>query len=69
MLEFNGNLPFFFMVCLAYDCSFDGNYSYNCDVVVVRNKICLVKRLDDVKIMNNLKKKIENLENLQNGAF
>jgi hypothetical protein len=38
-------------------------------VVVVRNKICLVKRLDDVKIMNNLKKKIENLENLQNGAF
>jgi hypothetical protein len=69
MLEFNGNLPSFFMVCLVYDCSFDGSYSYNCDVVVVRNKICLVKRLDDVKIMNNLKKKIENLENLQNGAF
>jgi len=48
---------------------FYSSYSYNCDVVVVRNKICLVKRLDDVKIMNNLKKKIENLENLQNGAF
>jgi len=50
------------MVYLAYDCSFDGSYSYNYDVVVVRNKICLVKRLDDVKIMNNLKKKYKILK-------